>query len=108
MDAPEIYLSADEIASRIPDGALIGVPKGIGDSSIAALMVVLMFIIPDGRGQKLLDWKSASSIPWGILLLFGGGIALAPGFKSSGLSALLANQLIGVTLPSSSGIVGSC
>ena len=78
--------------------ALIGVPKGIGDSSVAALMVVVMFIIPDGRGEKLLDWKSASSIPWGILLLFGGGIALAQGFKTSGLSDLLASQLIDVTL----------
>jgi sodium-dependent dicarboxylate transporter 2/3/5 len=77
--------------------ALIGVPTGIGDSTIAALMVVAMFLIPDGRGSRLLDWKSAGSIPWGILLLFGGGIALAQGFKASGLSELVASQLVDVT-----------
>ena len=76
---------------------LIGVPKGIGDSTVAALMVVVMFLVPDGRGARLLDWKSAGSIPWGILLLFGGGIALAQGFKASGLSELIAGQLVGVT-----------
>lgn len=76
---------------------LIGVPTGIGDSTIAALMVVAMFIIPDGNGSRLLDWKNAGSIPWGILLLFGGGIALAQGFKSSGLSELIAAQLVEVT-----------
>ncbi|MEE2680878.1 MAG: SLC13 family permease [Planctomycetota bacterium] len=72
-------------------------PKQIGDSTIAALMVVVMFLIPDGDRSRLLDWKSASSIPWGILLLFGGGIALARGFVSSGLSDLIAAQLIGIT-----------
>ena len=76
--------------------ALIGVPKGVGDSTVAALMVVVMFLIPDGRGSRLLDWKSAGSIPWGLLLLFGGGIALAQGFKASGLSELIASGLGGV------------
>lgn len=77
--------------------ALIGVPKGIGDSTVAALMVVVMFLVPDGNRSRLLDWKTASSIPWGLLLLFGGGIALAQGFKSSGLSTLIAAQLVEVT-----------
>jgi sodium-dependent dicarboxylate transporter 2/3/5 len=89
------------IFRNVPGGgwsALIGVPKGIGDSTVAALMVVVMFIIPDGKGSRLLDWKSAGSIPWGILLLFGGGIALAQGFKASGLSDVIAAQLVGVTV----------
>ena len=72
-------------------------PKQIGDSTIAALMVVVMFLVPDGNKSRLLDWKSASSIPWGILLLFGGGIALARGFVASGLSDLIAAQLMGIT-----------
>ena len=72
-------------------------PRQIGDSTIAALMVVVMFLIPDGNRSRLLDWKSASTIPWGILLLFGGGIALARGFVASGLSDLIAGQLIGIT-----------
>ena len=78
-------------------GLLGAAPRQIGDSTIAALMVVVMFLIPDGRNSRLLDWKSASSIPWGILLLFGGGIALARGFVASGLSDLIASQLIGIT-----------
>ena len=89
------------IFRNVPFGgwsAAIGVPKGIGDSTVAALMVVVMFIIPDGKGSRLLDWKSAGSIPWGILLLFGGGIALAQGFKASGLSDVVAAQLVGVTV----------
>jgi sodium-dependent dicarboxylate transporter 2/3/5 len=89
------------IFRNVPYGGwstLIGVPKGIGDSTVAALMVVVMFLIPDGKGSRLLDWKSAGSIPWGILLLFGGGIALAQGFKASGLSDVVAAQLVGVTV----------
>ena len=89
------------IFRNVPGGgwsALIGVPEGIGDSTVAALMVVVMFLVPDGRGSRLLDWKSAGSIPWGILLLFGGGIALAQGFKASGLSDVIAAQLVGVTV----------
>ena len=64
------------------------------------LAVVAMFIIPDGRGEKLLDWKTAATIPWGILLLFGGGICLAKAFDVSGLSTALAGHLTELsTLP---------
>ena len=65
------------------------------DASVALIAVILMFIIPDGknRGEKLLDWETAKTIPWGILLLFGGGITLAKAFGVSGLSAALADHL---------------
>ena len=63
------------------------------NSTVAALMVVVMFLVPDGRGSRLLDWKSGLHT-LGILLLFGGGIALAQGFKSSGLSDVIAGQLV--------------
>ena len=70
------------------------------DASVALLAVVAMFIIPDGRGEKLLDWKTAATIPWGILLLFGGGICLAKAFDASGLSTALAGHLTELsTLP---------
>ena len=46
----------------------------------------LMFIIPNGKGERLLTWERAVTIPWGVLLLFSGGICLAKGFVSSGLS----------------------
>ncbi|AZQ83635.1 SLC13/DASS family transporter [Colwellia sp. Arc7-635] len=64
-----------------------------GDSTVALFAVVLMFIIPNGKGSRLLDWDSAKTIPWGMLLLFAGGIALAKGFVASGLSDLLGQWL---------------
>ncbi|RLQ20810.1 DASS family sodium-coupled anion symporter [Seongchinamella sediminis] len=59
------------------------------DASVALLAVVLMFMLPDGKGERLLTWERAVRIPWGVLLLFSGGICLAKGFVSSGLSDLL-------------------
>jgi sodium-dependent dicarboxylate transporter 2/3/5 len=67
---------------------LIGAP-GVGDSTIALAAVVAMFLVPDGRAGRLLDWESAAKIPWGLLLLFGGGIAIARAFGASGLSTAL-------------------
>ncbi|MFW5432039.1 MAG: SLC13 family permease [Methylophilaceae bacterium] len=63
------------------------------DASVALLAVVLMFVTHDGKGEKLLDWNTAVTIPWGVLLLFGGGICLAKAFTASGLSAELAENL---------------
>lgn len=72
---------------------LLGV-KGVGDSTVALFAVVLMFMIPNGKKDgRLLDWETAKSIPWGMLLLFAGGIAIAKGFSASGLSAILGNWL---------------
>ncbi|GGZ17291.1 sodium-dependent dicarboxylate transporter SdcS [Echinicola pacifica] len=62
----------------------------LDDTIIALIGVLLLFILPANKGNKrLLDWKSAESIPWGILLLFGGGLALAAGFKETGLASWL-------------------
>ncbi len=69
-----------------------GLPQA-NDASVALLAVLAMFLIPDGRGERLLDWDAASSIPWGILILFGGGIAIAQAFSESGLSQILGAQL---------------
>jgi len=74
--------------------ALVGV-DGAGDSTVALLGVMAMFLIPDGRGSALLDWKSAVDIPWGMLLLFAGGICIAAAFEQSGLSALIGGALAG-------------
>jgi solute carrier family 13 (sodium-dependent dicarboxylate transporter), member 2/3/5 len=70
--------------------------EGAGDSTVALAAVVLMFVIPDGEGGRLLDWETANRIPWGLLILFGGGIALARGFEVSGLSAGLGAALSGL------------
>lgn len=63
-------------------------PTKAGDTTVALLAVVLLFLLPSGEGdgKRLLDWTTAKAIPWGVLLLFGGGIAIAKAFDSSGLS----------------------
>lgn len=70
------------------------------DASVALSAAIIMFIIPNGKGGRLLDWETANKIPWGVLLLFSGGIAIAKAFMTSGLSAAIGNQLtILSTLP---------
>ena len=69
---------------------------GANDASVALIAVVAMFLIPDGKGSKLLDWETAVKIPWGMLILFGGGIAIAQAFIVSGLSAYLGEALAGL------------
>ncbi|MCM3332723.1 SLC13 family permease [Kocuria palustris] len=60
----------------------------ITDAGIAMAVGVLLFLLPAGaaRGVRLLDWDSALRLPWGVLLLFGGGLALSAQFSSSGLT----------------------
>jgi sodium-dependent dicarboxylate transporter 2/3/5 len=69
---------------------------GANDASVALLAVVAMFLIPNGKGSRLLDWETAGRIPWGMLILFGGGIAIAKAFIVSGMSAALGNALAGI------------
>ena len=63
------------------------------DYMAAFFAIVLLFLIPDGKGGKLLDWDTATTIPWGMLILFGAGLSIATAFTSSGLSEVLATQL---------------
>ncbi|MHC4993596.1 MAG: SLC13 family permease [Planctomycetota bacterium] len=72
-------------------------PTLVGDSTVALFMIVVMFLVPNGRGEGLLDWKTASSIPWGLFILFGGGIAIGMAFGASGLSAAIGEALEAVT-----------
>ena len=73
--------------------AALGLPAA-NDASVALLAVVLMFVVPNGHGGKLLTWERAVAIPWGVLLLFAGGICLAKAFVGSGLSGLLGAWLV--------------
>lgn len=72
----------------------------VGDSTIALLGVVAMFCIQgkNHQGEKsyLLDWHTANQIPWGMLLLFAGGICIAKAFDESGLSELMGQGLSGL------------
>ena len=63
------------------------------DASVALIAVVLMSALPNGEGGRLLRWRVAREIPWGVLLLFGGGIAIANAFMQSGLADHLAGEL---------------
>lgn len=84
------------------------------DASVALLAVVLLAVIPnghiiDGKKQRLLDWYTASKIPWGVLLLFSGGLTIAAAFVSSGLADTLAGQLSALsTVPPYLMILGIC
>ena len=73
----------------------LGLPAA-NDASVALLAVVALFVVRDDQGQPLIDWAKASQIPWGVLLLFGGGICLARAFVASGLSAQVGDALTAV------------
>ena len=83
-------------ALRIP--GLTDIVPGISDPMIGIAAAMLMFVVPLPRSRfpTALDWRSASKIPWGILLLFGGGLALAGAFVSSGLSDWIGSRLAGL------------
>lgn len=67
----------------------------VDDTIIAIFAGLILFIIPAGgnRNRKLINWKEAVKLPWGVLLLFGGGLAIAQGFTSSGLAEWIGQQL---------------
>lgn len=76
---------------------LLGVPQA-NDAAIALLGAIALFIVPNGKGERLLKWEQASQIPWGILLLFAGGICIAKAFASSGLSVVLGDVFAGLAI----------
>jgi sodium-dependent dicarboxylate transporter 2/3/5 len=69
-------------------------PKGgLTDGSVAALVGLVLFVLPDGTGRAMLNWKEANRAPWDVVLMFGGGLAMAMGMTESGLAAWLGEQL---------------
>lgn len=80
-----LWISRSFLQNLIPalDDTMIGMAAG-----------VLLFALPaKGGKERLIDWKECSKIPWGILLLFGGGMALAQGFSETGLAKWIASQV---------------
>lgn len=71
---------------------------GIDDTIIAVCAGVGLFLVPASvpGTRALITWDEAVKLPWGILLLFGGGLALAEGFQSSGLAVFIGEQMIGL------------
>ncbi len=67
---------------------------GLDDTIIAIFFAILLFLIPSKkRGEQLINWDEAVKMPWGIILLFGGGMALAKGFDESGLAVWIGSQM---------------
>ena len=70
-----------------------GLGEYVTDSTVGMFAAMLLFMFPDGKGKRLLDWKTAGSIPWGVGVIVGGGYALAASFKSTGLADWLGSEL---------------
>lgn len=89
----KISLGEGEVAGWAP---ALGLDHAT-DGSVALLGVILLFAWPSRTqpGRRLLDWQTARQIPWDMVLLFGGGVALAGAFKASGLSEDIARAMQG-------------
>jgi len=66
---------------------------GTHDGYIALIAAILVFIIPDGKGKPLMNWELTAKVPWGIILLIAGGLALSTALKNTGLIGGLTGQL---------------
>ncbi|KPL61589.1 SLC13 family permease [Rossellomorea vietnamensis] len=65
----------------------------LDDTIIAITGALVLFLLPGRKESRLLTWDDAKKLPWGILLLFGGGLAIAKGFKETGLAEWIGKQL---------------
>lgn len=78
-------------------------PKGgLTDGTIAALVGISLFVLPDGTGRRMLTWPEANRAPWDVVLMFGGGMSMAMGMTESGLAGWLGTMLLplaSVSLP---------
>lgn len=83
---------------RDPLVRLTGLP--LDDAMIAIAAALVLFALPVSRstGRYALDWAATRDLPWGILLLFGGGLALAGGFSSSGLARVIGESVAGIDI----------
>ena len=74
---------------------LVPILPAIDDTIIALASGIVLFVLPgSSKGEAILHWDDSKRVPWGILLLFGGGLAIAQGFKDTGLAQWFAEQLV--------------
>jgi len=78
--------------------SLLGIKDYVHDSTVAIITALLLFSIPSGKTKssqpkRLLDWDSASKVPWGVVMIVGGGYAIADSFNHTGLAEYLGAQL---------------
>ncbi len=82
-----LWLSQIWIEPLLPNGSLT-------DGTIAIAASIALFLLPDGTGRPLLTWAEADRAPWGVIMMFGGGLALAAGMGASGLADWLGQELL--------------
>ena len=81
--------------------SLLGVEAYVHDSTVAVVSVLLLFLIPSGRknqgengaNSRLMDWRAAESVPWGVVIIVGGGYAISNGFSATGFATWLGEQV---------------
>lgn len=80
---------------------------GLTDTGVAIVGALLLFFVPSGRahGEKLIDWPTAERIPWGIPILFGGGLSLAAAMEATGLAQWIGDGIAGMDGISALGLV---
>lgn len=81
------WMTKPIIAPLLPPGAWT-------DGTIAIIAGVALFLLPDGTGRPLLVWREADRAPWGVIMMFGGSLALADGMQRSGLAEWLGAALL--------------
>ncbi|MCP5397064.1 MAG: DASS family sodium-coupled anion symporter [Sphingomonadaceae bacterium] len=82
-----LWMSQRWVAPYLPEGSWT-------DGTIAVLASFALFILPDGSGRPMLTWDEADRAPWGVIMMFGGGLALAAGMQASGLAEWLGQALL--------------
>ncbi|OCC23646.1 C4-dicarboxylate ABC transporter [Croceicoccus estronivorus] len=85
--AVTLWMARPILEPFFPQGALT-------DGTVAIAVGLLLFILPDGTGRPLLVWAEADRAPWGVIMMFGGGLALASGMTASGLADWLGQALL--------------
>ncbi|SFG47999.1 solute carrier family 13 (sodium-dependent dicarboxylate transporter), member 2/3/5 [Novosphingobium sp. CF614] len=82
-----LWIGTPLLIPLLPAGSLT-------DGTIAVGVGLLLFMLPDGTGRKLLTWEEANRAPWDVIMMFGGGLALAEGMGKSGLATWLGQSLL--------------
>jgi sodium-dependent dicarboxylate transporter 2/3/5 len=92
MAVTAAWLGRPAVEGLLPGGVTVT------DPGIAVAGALALFLLPSGRraGERLLDWSQARRLPWGVLILFGGGLSLAAAIGDTGLAAWIADALSGL------------
>lgn len=88
-------------------GSLLGVGEYVHDSTVAVFFGLMLFMVPSAKGKSrpLLTWKEAESVPWGVVMIVGGGYAIAESFKATGLAEWIGQSLSFISTFSTLGIL---